>query len=501
MTDTIAAPAPQRTPATPPVPAAPVREIRNPANGAVLRTVPEHGAADVDRAVAAAHAAFTTGAWPALTRTERARLLLRCADAIEAGSATLYELETANNGRPVTETRAQLSRVPEWFRYNAGLLAAQRDAVLPSDGPYLTYQRRRPLGVCGIITPFNHPLLILARSLSAALATGNTVVVKPSELTPLTTLALVEMLYAAGLPAGVVQVVTGGREAGQALTGHPDIAKITLTGGTEAGRAAAVATASRFARVTAELGGKTPIAIFDDIDPTVAAEGAAFAAFVAAGQSCVAGSRFLVQRGIYDAFVEALVARADAIRIGDPARPTTQLGPLISAAQRVKALRYAQIGVDEGARLAAGGTVPDLPAPLSDGFYLRPTVLADVTNDMRVAQEEIFGPVAAVVPFDTEADAIAMANDNRFALGAGVWTRDLARGHRVADKIVAGMVWVNDHHRLEPSLPWGGIKESGIGKDAGTESFDDFTWIKTVVVRTAADDVDWYGQAQPGRLN
>ena len=500
MTDTTTAPAHLADPGVRPH-ARSTRSIVNPATGEVIATVPEQGAADVDRAVATAKEAFETGPWPTMVRSKRARLLLTLADAIEANSARLYELETRNNGRPIAETRAQLSRVPEWFRYNAGLLAAQRDAVLPGDGEYLTYQRRAPLGVCGIITPFNHPMLILARSLSAALATGNTVVVKPSELTPLTTLALVEILHAAGLPAGVVSVVTGSREAGERLTRHPDVAKITLTGGTEAGRSAALATAARFARVTAELGGKTPIVVFDDIDPKVAAQGAAFAAFVAAGQSCVAGSRFLVQRGSYDAFVEALAARADAIRIGDPALPTTQLGPLISAAQRDKALRYVQIGLDEGARLAAGGTVPDLPGPLNQGFYVRPTVLADATNDMRIAQEEIFGPVATVVPFDTEADAIAMANDNRFALGAGVWTRDLARGHRVADKIVAGMVWVNDHHRLEPSLPWGGVKESGIGKDAGNESFDDFTWIKTVVVRTADDDVDWYGQADPGRLN
>jgi acyl-CoA reductase-like NAD-dependent aldehyde dehydrogenase len=233
----------------------------------------------------------------------------------------------------------------------------------------------------------------------------------------------------------------------------------------------------------------------------VAAEGAAFAAFVAAGQSCVAGSRFLVQRRIYDEFVEALSNRASAIRIGDPAAPGTQLGPLISHVQRDKVQQYIAIGLAEGARLTAGGGVPDLPAPLSSGFYLQPTVLADATNGMRVAQEEIFGPVAVVVPFDTEQEAVAMANDNRFALGAGVWTRDLARGHRVADRITAGMVWVNDHHRLEPSLPWGGVKESGTGKDAGAESFDDFTWIKTVVVRTAEDDVDWYGQDDPGRLN
>ncbi|MDX3109589.1 aldehyde dehydrogenase [Nonomuraea angiospora] len=477
------------------------RPIVDPATGAVIRTVPDSTPGEVDAAVRRARAAFLDGSWPALTRTQRGRLLLRAADVIEEAAESLYRLETLNNGRPVTETRAQLSRVPEWFRYNAGLLAAQRDAVLPSDGPYLTYQRRAPLGVCGVITPFNHPLLILARSLSAALATGNTVVVKPSELTPLSTLELAGLLHKAGLPEDVVTVVTGGREVGERLTGHPDIAKITLTGGTEAGRAAAVATAARFARVTAELGGKTPIVVFDDVDPEVAAEGAAFAAFVAAGQSCVAGSRFLVQRSAYDRFVAALARRAEAIRIGDPSDARTQLGPMVSAAQRDKVLRMIAVGVEEGARLVAGGGVPDLPEPLSGGFFVRPTVLADASNDMRVAQEEIFGPVAVVVPFEDEADAVAKANDNRYGLGAGVWTRDLARGHRVADRIAAGMVWVNDHHRLEPSLPWGGIKESGTGRDAGAESFDDFTWIKTVVARTAPDDVDWYGADTPGRLN
>ncbi|MFI0510949.1 aldehyde dehydrogenase family protein [Streptomyces sp. WSLK1-5] len=477
------------------------RPVINPATGSVIRTVADSSVADVDAAVARARAAFLDGPWPAMSRTACGRLLLRVADLIEDAAESLYQLETQNNGRPVTETRAQLSRVPEWFRYNAGLLAAQRDAVLPSDGPYLTYQRRAPLGVCGIITPFNHPLLILARSLSAALATGNTVVVKPSETTPLSTLAMVELLQKAGVPDGVVNVVTGGREVGERMTGHPDIAKITLTGGTEAGRAAAVATAQRFARVTAELGGKTPIVVFDDIDPDVAAEGAAFAAFVAAGQSCVAGSRFLVQRASYDRFVTTLARRADAIRIGDPSDPATQIGPMVSAVQRDKVLALIGKGRSEGARVAAGGGAPDLPAPLDSGFFVRPTVLADATMDMQVAREEIFGPVAVVVPFDDEADAIAKANDNRFGLGAGVWTRDLARGHRVADRIQAGMVWVNDHHRLEPSLPWGGIKESGTGRDAGTESFDDFTWLKTVVVRTADDDVDWYGSDTPGRLN
>ncbi|WP_458317530.1 aldehyde dehydrogenase family protein [Mycolicibacterium brisbanense] len=477
------------------------RDIIDPATGAVISTLPEHGPADVDAAVARAKAAFETGPWPAMTRSERARLLLRIADAIEQHSDELYRLETRNNGRPITETRAQLSRVPEWFRYNAGLLAAQRYAVLPGDGPYLTYQQRLPLGVCGIITPFNHPMLILARSLSAALANGNTAVVKPSELTPLTTLELARIMTDAGLPDGVVTVVTGGRDAGVRLTEHPDIAKVTLTGGTEAGRSAAMATAARFARVTAELGGKTPIIVFDDVDPVVAAEGAAFAAFVAAGQSCVAGSRFLVHRNVYDAFVTALAKRAGAIRIGDPGDTDTQLGPLISERQRDKVRALIDTGRDEGARVAAGGATPDLPAPLNGGFFLQPTVLADATMAMTVATDEIFGPVAVVIPFDDEDEAVAMANDNRYGLGAGLWTTDLARAHRVAGRIVAGMVWINDHHRLEPSLAWGGVKESGVGKDAGTESFDDFSWIKTVVVRTAAEPVDWYGEHDNARLN
>jgi acyl-CoA reductase-like NAD-dependent aldehyde dehydrogenase len=477
------------------------RGIVNPATGAVIDTVVEGGADAVDAAVATARAAFDRGTWPAMARSERARLLLRIADAIDADSERLYRLEALNNGRPITETRAQLSRVPEWFRYNAGVLAAQRQAVLPGDGPYLSYQQRLPLGVCGIITPFNHPLLILARSLSAALANGNTVVVKPSELTPLTTLALLDIMTRAGLPDGVANVVTGGRDAGIRLTQHPDIAKITLTGGTEAGRAAALATAARFARVTAELGGKTPVIVFDDVDPASAAEGAAFAAFVAAGQSCVAGSRFLVQRASYDAFVTALVARATAIRIGDPTLPDTQMGPLISARQRDKVHELITAGVAEGARLVAGGGHPELPKALRAGFFLEPTVLADATMEMTVAREEIFGPVAVVIPFDDEEDAVRMANDNRYGLGAGVWTTDIGRAHRVASRIVAGMVWINDHHRLEPSLPWGGVKESGIGKDAGLESFDDFSWVKTIVTRTASEPVDWYGGQDQGRLN
>src|SRR6218665_642679 len=245
--------------------------------------------------------------------------------------------------------------------------------------------------------------------------------------------------------------------------------------------------------MTAELGGKTPIIVFDDSDAKGAAEGAAFAAFVAAGQSCVAGSRFLVQRDIYDEFVEHLTRRANVIRLGDPTSTDTQMGPLISDRQRAKVIDLVDSARDEGAEIVAGGTIPDQAGELAGGFFYAPTVISQATMEMRVAREEIFGPVAVVIPFDSEDDAIAMANDNPYGLGAGVWTSDLARGHRVAEAVQSGMVWINDHHRLEPALPWGGIKESGIGKDAGGESFDDFSWIKTIVTRISTGYADWYG--------
>jgi acyl-CoA reductase-like NAD-dependent aldehyde dehydrogenase len=356
--------------------------------------------------------------------------------------------------------------------------------------------------VCGILPSYNHPLMILSKSLAAALATGNTVVVKPSELTPLTTLELARIALDAGIPEGVLNVVTGvGAEAGAALAEHPLVAKISFTGGTEVGKGVAVAAARRLARSTTELGGKAPVIVFADAGLERAVSGAAFGAFIAAGQTCICGSRILVERSVYDEFVEALSARAAGIRIGDPALDTTQLGPVISARQRERVLGYCDIGVGEGARVSTGGGIPELEAPLDGGFFVEPTVLADVDNEMRVAQEEIFGPAAVVIPFDGEDDAIAKANGVPFGLGSAVWTRDVARAHRVASRIEAGMVWVNDHHRLDPASPWGGVKESGLGREGGWESFHDFTNIRSVTVRTADDDVDWYSEGAPKRLN
>jgi acyl-CoA reductase-like NAD-dependent aldehyde dehydrogenase len=474
-------------------------DVLNPASGEVIATVPDGGADDVDRAVRAARRAFDEGHWPRMDRSERAKILNRFADGIDDSLDDLFRLETRNNGRPLRETRAQVGRLSEWFRYNAALLLAERTAVVPMPGPYVNYLLRHPIGVCGLLTPFNHPLMILAKSLAPALANGNTVVIKPSELTPLTTLELARIAGEAGIPDGVVNVVTGlGATAGRALAEHPGVARLTFTGGTEVGREIGIAAARRFARATTELGGKTPVIVFADAGVDRAVAGAAFGAFIAAGQTCICGSRILVQREVYDEVVDGLAARAAGIRVGDPADEETQMGPLISARQRERVLGY--VGLGEGNVVAGGGT-PTLPAPLDGGFFVEPTVIRDVSNDMRVAQEEIFGPVAVVIPFSDEDDAIAKANDIPFGLGSAVWTRDVARAHRVAPRIRSGMVWVNDHHRLDPASPWGGVKDSGVGREGGWESFHEFSDVQSVTVRTAADDVDWYGDPNPGRLN
>lgn len=476
--------------------------VLNPATGRTIATVPAGGAADVDAAVRAARKAFEDGPWPRLSIQDRSLLLNRFADLLEEQLDQLFRLETANNGRPVIETRAQLGRLAEWYRYYAALLLAQRTDVIPMKGPYLNYLQRFPLGVCAILPPFNHPLMILSKSLAAALATGNTVVVKPSELTPLTTLELARIASEAGIPDGVINVVTGyGEAAGAPLADHELVAKITFTGGTEVGRAVAAAAARRLARATTELGGKAPVIVFADAGLDRAVAGASFASFIAAGQTCICGSRILVERSLYDEFVPAFTAAAERIRIGDPADEATQLGPVISARQQERVVSYAELGVAEGARLVTGGRRPELEPPLDGGFFVEPGVLVDASNDSRVAQEEIFGPLAVVVPFDGEEDAIAKANGVRFGLGSAIWTRDVARAHRVAGRIEAGMVWINDHHRLDPASPWGGVKDSGVGREGGWESFNDFTHIRSVTVRTADDDVDWYSEAAPKRLN
>lgn len=475
-------------------------DLVNPATGQVFAQCHNANADDIDTAVRVAREAFDAGVWRDLPIHERARVLNRFGDLLEANMDELYRLETLNNGRPITETKAQITRLPEWYRYNAALLLADRDAVVPMAGPYHSYTSRFPLGVVGILSSFNHPLMIASKSLAPALATGNSVVLKPSEQTPLTALVIGKLALEAGVPPGVLNVVPGlGPVAGAALVEHPLVDKAVFTGGTEPGRTIAVATARRFAKSTVELGGKTPVLVFDDVPVETSGRGAAFGGFIGAGQTCIAGTRVLVQSSVYEEFVDALVKQAQQIRIGDPAATETQLGPVISEKARERILGYVQIGIEEGARLATGGHKVDVPG--LDGYFVAPTVLADVNNTMRVAREEIFGPVLVVIPFESEDDAIRIANDSPFGLGSSIWTRDVARAHRVAGKLEHGIVWVNDHHRLDPCSPWGGVRESGHGREGGWESFHDFTHVRSVTIRVAEDDVDWYGGIAVDRLN
>ncbi|WP_233157489.1 MULTISPECIES: aldehyde dehydrogenase [Amycolatopsis] len=443
--------------------------------------------ADVDRAVAAARAAFEAPSWRDLSQTARGRLLRRLADKIGEHAEELARTETLDNGKLLREMRSQLASIPEYFHYYAGYADKISGDVIPAASrDILNYTMREPVGVVGAITPWNSPLLLTAAKLAPALAAGNTVVVKPSEHTSASLLKLAPLFDAAGFPPGVVNVVTGfGAEAGAPLVEHPDVAKVTFTGSTATGARIAAACGSRFVPVTLELGGKSPNIVFADADLRAAAMGIIAGVFAAAGQTCIAGSRVFLQRAVYDEVLELVCERAGTIRIGDPLEPETELGPVAFAGQLDKIEEYVRIGVAEGGRLLAGGRRPETGL---DGFFYSPTVFVDTDNAMRICQEEIFGPVVTVMPFDTEEEVVRLANATSYGLAAGVWTRDLARAHRMASALEAGTVWVNTYRAMAPMSPRSGFKASGLGVEHGTEVLREYTRVKSVWINTGEEE-------------
>ncbi|WP_295049249.1 aldehyde dehydrogenase [uncultured Paracoccus sp.] len=458
----------------------------DPFTGQPWSEIPQCDAEDARAAIEAAHAAFTTGPWPAMTATARGKLLRRFADLIEANADRLARLETRDNGKLFAEMSGQVKYLPEYYHYFGGLADKIEGGVLPSDKPdVFTYTRHEPLGVIVCITPWNSPLLLLTWKLAAALAAGNTIVIKPSEFTSASTLEFVKLAKQAGFPDGVINTVTGyGHEIGSVLVEHPLVEKVAFTGGDATGAAVYANAAKGLKHVSLELGGKSPNIIFDDANLDDAVKGAISGIFAASGQTCIAGSRLLVQRSVYDEVSRRVVDFAATAKLGNPMELTTQVGPITTQPQRKKVLDYIQIAKDEGADCLLGGKVPE-DAALSGGWFVEPTIFGNVSNDMRIAREEVFGPVLSIIPFEDDADAIRIANDTIYGLAAGVWTQDMRRAIRMADAIKAGTVWVNTYRAVSFMAPFGGFKKSGIGRENGQDAIYEFMQTKCVWLNLA----------------
>jgi phenylacetaldehyde dehydrogenase len=453
--------------------------VLEPCTGAELATVPSGTAADVDAAVTAARHAFTEGEWSTWTPAQRERVLMKLADLVEANIHTLAEIESLDAGKAVEGCKA----VDMWgsidlLRYMAGWATKIDGATRPVSAPgeHFAYTLKEPVGVIGAIVPWNWPFNMAIWKLAAPLAAGCTVVLKPAQLTPLSMLFFAELCQEAGLPPGAVNIITGrGSTIGNDLTGHPGINKISFTGSTEVGVTVGKAAMENVNHVTLELGGKSPMIVFEDADIQRVVDATQQSVFFNTGQVCSAGSRLYVERSIYEETVQAIAKRARAMVVGDTLDPETEMGPAISAGQKASVLKYIGIGREEGARVVCGGEDPG-----GQGYFLQPTLLADCSNDMRVVQEEIFGPVLVAVPFDTEEEALRLANDNIYGLAASVFTRDISRAHRLIPKIESGTVWVNTHDMIDANTPFGGVKLSGIGKDLGPEQLDHYLETKAV---------------------
>lgn len=459
----------------------------NPYKGEVWAHIAEGNAVDVDQAVRAAHNAFSNGVWAALTASQRGALLRKLGALIEREADRLAEVEVRDNGKLLAEMAGQLKYVPQWFYYYGGLADKIEGAVIPIDKQgYFNFTRHEPLGVVAAITPWNSPLMLTAWKIAPALAAGCTVVLKPSEFTSASTLEFVKLFEEAGFPPGVVNVVTGfGKDVGAALVEHPLVRKITFTGSDATGRRVNEQAARHFKRVSLELGGKSPNIVFDDANLEDAVNGAISGIFAATGQTCIAGSRLLLHERIHDEFLDKLLQVAKTARMGDPMNLDTQVGPVTTRPQYEKVLDYIDIARNEGATLMLGGQPAQRPE-CGNGWFVEPTIFADVNNRMRIAQEEVFGPVLAVIKFKDEDDAVAIANDSNFGLGAGVWTRDIGRAFRMSERIQSGTVWVNTYRAVSYMSPFGGYKHSGLGRENGIDAIREYVQTKSVWINTGA---------------
>ena len=463
-------------------------ESYNPYTGKPWALIPRGTAEDAERAVDAAYAAFTCSAWPKLHATERGMLLRRLADLLTANVQRLAETEVRDNGKLIAEMSSQVRYVPQWFHYYGGLADKIEGSVIPIDKPgTFNYTRHEPLGVVAAITPWNSPLLLASWKLAPALAAGNTVVLKPSEFASASALEFVHLVEEAGFPPGVVNVVTGlGKDIGEPLVAHPRVAKIAFTGGETTGQHISEVAARGLKSVSLELGGKSPNIVFDDAVVEDALKGVISGIFAATGQSCVAGSRLLVQASIHDEFVDRLVEFARGARMGDPQQLETQVGPVTTRPQYEKILNYIEIAKREGARCVLGGGKATRPE-CGDGWFVEPTIFTRVRNDMQIAQEEVFGPVLSVIPFRDEEDAVRIANDIPYGLAAGVWTQSIRRALTVSERLQAGTVWVNTYRAVSYMSPFGGYKRSGLGRESGKDAIYGYLQTKSIWISTAQE--------------
>jgi len=472
---------------------APTRVVLNPANAAELATVCEADEKDVDAAVAAARRAFDDGPWRATTARERGELLREIARLLQRDKEDIARIESLDTGKTLAEGRVDVDDVTAVFRYYANLADNEAGRVVDTGDPGVVSRVvHEPVGVCSLIAPWNYPLLQMSWKLAPALAAGNTMVIKPSEVTPLTTIELVRLTEEAGVPAGVVNLVLGGgANVGAPMVSHPDVDLVSFTGGLETGKKIMSMAADGVKRVALELGGKNPNVVFADADFDTAVDYALAAAFAHSGQVCSAGSRLIVQSEIHDDFVAELARRADLIRLGDGLDPATECGPLSSAEHREKVERHIAQAVEDGARLVVGGARPAEPE-LKDGFFLRPTVFADCDREMPIVQEEVFGPVVTVERFDTEAEAIRLANDTDYGLAGAVWTSDAGRAERVSGALRHGTVWINDFHPYLPQAEWGGFGKSGIGRELGPSGLDEYREAKHIYHNINPAPMRWF---------